>query len=99
MPLAQEVVLSEDECGGSDLEPPSKKRKVKSGEGVSAKAKLSSELHTRVLIGSRCTGCKSRCLTVFQAPFLFHKLLKFRSDWAKTHKLDQDVIAAWLLNW
>ena len=85
------VDLSDDE-----IEKPSRKmRRLQSS--VSPKEKLSSEMTLRVLIGSKCKSCKSRCMTQFQAPFLFHQLMQFRVDWSKTGKLDQDIIVS-LLN-
>ena len=98
MPVAQDVGLSDDsgesgpEPAGPAAGPPPKRRRL--GPTVSVKQKLSSEVHLRILTGSKCTSCKSRCMAAFQAPFLFHQLLQFRSCWGSTSKLDQDIIVS-----
>lgn len=91
MPTAQQVELSdEDSDAGGPTEPAAKRRRI--AAKVPPKLKLTSEMHLRVLVGARCQSCKSRCLTAFQAPAAFRALQQFRSEWAQTHKLDQDII-------
>ena len=96
MPVSSVVDLSDGESLPDLPEPPRKRpRRQRSRPTESPKEnKLSSETSLKLLVAQPCPNCTSECVTAFQAPFLFHQLTLFRSNWVSTHKLDQDTIAA-----
>lgn len=98
MPFSQSV----ESLSGSDVEQPKKKPRTTTAstgsgskrEPPTLKEKLSSEVNLRLLVSNAIPCCKQRCLCQFQAPSRFQELLNYRMCWAKTHKLDQDVIVS-----
>lgn len=98
MPFAESV----ESLSSSDIEQPSRKKQRTStgstGSGSKrespAKEKLLSETYLRVLVSNGVPCCKQGCLSPFQAPSRFQELMTYRTCWAQTHKLDQDVIVS-----
>ena len=90
MPLVENVDDLSDSV--SSARPTKRRRKSDPAPENSAKQNLESEVHLRFLVASSAC-CKRKCLNSFQAPSKFQSLHQYRVTWAKTHKLDQDVIA------
>ena len=60
------------------------------------RAKFTDVNKLQILLRKPCyKNCKRKCRKVFQRRENFEQLVKFRKDWSKVHKVDQDECAPW----
>lgn len=88
LPSVEQVTDSSSEEGGGPAPP-----KV----SVNLKRKrtpLDSDENVRGVLGKKCGCSKSRCYDQFRDGQPYAELLRFRSDWCKFHKLDQDRVVS-----
>ena len=71
-----------------------RKRKRAKRDGPTPGQRLVSEVHCKALLGRRCKGCKRHCMSAWLSKGKFQDVMRFRVQWAATHKLDQDKIVA-----
>ena len=72
----------------------SRKRKRKKRDGPTPSQRLVSDSHCKALLGRHCKSCRRHCLSAWLSKGKFQEVLRFRVQWAATHKLDQDKIVA-----
>ena len=73
-----------------------KRKRQKQDNKVGVVERLQSEREARLLVGQTCP-CKHRnCFEQFRPPADFEPLFKYRSEWDKLEKLDQDTVASCL---
>ena len=94
LPPVDAVSGSENElCAGSGSDEGSDASQPPLG-GVRKRKRpaLDDEIAVRRLLGRQCLCSKWNCFQKFSREEDFQKLLAFRKQWAKLHKLDQDKV-------